>query len=599
MPKVAVKIGVKYNFPIGIAYVSSAMKRVGFNVKTLNPNHTEENIDQIIAREILENNINVVLTGGLSGQYNSVKNVVDAVKTAKPDVAIIVGGGLVSAEPDIAMQALEYADVGVIGEGEITTAELCTALENNSSLDNIPGIVYKNSDGKLKINKPRAEIQDLDNLPFPDYDGFDIKNYLKLPSETFAGISGGNTFFCLSARSCPYQCTFCFHTLGRKYRTRSIENVLMEIKLLYDKYGINQIILEDELFAHNKERVRIFSDRMKLMNISWVGNFRIDEVDEELIKIIKNSTCKQMFFGLENVNNYILKSMRKNLTVEVIEKKLKMVYDAKIPFGGNLLFGDSEDTLDTCRNNIAWYKAHPEYNLALVNIGTYPGTILYKKAVKEGKIKDREQFLKNGCPIINISKMTDSEYAILQQEILGAASGFPLNNQKLLAFPRHTKHAAISGNCRRCNSEVAVSDVVLLTNDYSYIYCPKCGAKHRSDLPEELQEILFDNLRTLLEREQKIAIWGVQPCTYALFNNSEIFANKFITFIDSNQGRQFMKITRCKKQIFPPAILQDEQFDCVIFCYPHLYSNYVDLVKNQYPIVKNFVNILDLMYFPH
>jgi radical SAM superfamily enzyme YgiQ (UPF0313 family) len=599
MPRVAVKIGVKYSFPIGIAYISSAMKQAGFNIRTLNPNHTEESMDNILAREILGNNINVVLTGGLSGQYNSVKNVVDYAKMIKPDITTIVGGGLISAEPDIAMKALGNADFGVIGEGEITIVELCNALENNLALDGISGIIYRNFGGKLKLNKARSEINNIDDLLFPDYDGFDIKSYLKLPSETFFGASGGKTFFCLSARSCPYQCTFCFHTLGRKYRTRSIENVLDEIKLLHDKYDIQQIVLEDELFAQNKERVRIFSERMRYMNISWVGTFRIDQVDEELLEIIKKSTCKQMFFGLESVNNHILKSMRKNLTLEVIEKNLKMVYNAKIPFGGNLLFGDMEDTLETCRNNLAWYKAHPEYNVSLVNIVTYPGTTLYKYAVKEGKIKDKIQFLKDGCPIINISKMTDPEYAILQQEMLGLAAGFSLNNQKLLAFPPETKHAAISGNCRRCNAEVSVNDVLFLTTDYSYIYCPKCGAKHRSDLPKELQEILFDNMRILIEQKQTIAIWGIQPYTWDIFNNSAIFANESITFIDNNQGKQFLKITRRKKPVLSPQILQTEQFECVIFCYPHLYLNYADLVKNQYPKVKKFIDILDLMYFSH
>ena len=596
MPKIAVKIGVKYSFPIGIAYVSSVMKQSGFNVKTLNPNHSEESIDKILAREILENNIDVVLTGGLSGQYNSIKNVIAAAKKLKPSVKIIVGGGIISAEPDIAMQALEYADFGVIGEGEITIVELCKTLENNTSLDNISGIIYRiEESGRYIINKLRPEISDLDGLPFPDYDGFDMETYLKFTSETFFGGSGDKTFFCLSARSCPYQCTFCFHTLGKKYRTRSIESVLDEIKLLHDKYKIEQIVFEDELFAHNKERVRIFSDKLKEMNIYWLGTFRIDEVDEELLEIIKNGTCKQMFFGLESVNNHILKSMRKNLTIEQIEKKLKMVYDAQIPFGGNLLFGDTEDTLETCRNNLAWYNTHSEYNLSLLNITVYPGTVLYGKAVKEGKIKDRIQFLKDGCPIINISKMTDSEYAILQQEILSAGIGFPLNNQKLLAFPPQTKHAAISGNCRKCSAEVSVNDVLLLTTDYSYIYCPKCGAKHRTDLPKELQKIFFNNLTILLEHKQKIAIWGVQPYTLEMFQNSEIFENDSITFIDSNHGKQSLKITKREKRIFPPQILRTEYFDCVIFCYPHLYLNYTDLVKNQYPGIQVFVDILDLM----
>lgn len=129
MPKSVQEIGCSYTFPVGIAYISAAMKEAGFNVFNLNLNHIEGKINDIISYEIIKNKIDVIMTGGLSGQYKALKTIVDCVHCNFPLVKIIVGGGIVTAEPKIAMTALEYADIGVIGEGEKTSVDLCNTLE--------------------------------------------------------------------------------------------------------------------------------------------------------------------------------------------------------------------------------------------------------------------------------------------------------------------------------------------------------------------------------------------------------------------------------------------------------------------------------------
>lgn len=95
----------------------------------------------------------------------------------------IVGGGLVTAEPDVAMRALKYADYGVIGEGEITVCELADALEHGASPDGVDGLIFKR-DGQYVITAPREEIADIDSIPWPDYEGFELDKYLELPPRT-------------------------------------------------------------------------------------------------------------------------------------------------------------------------------------------------------------------------------------------------------------------------------------------------------------------------------------------------------------------------------------------------------------------------------
>ncbi|MDR1592219.1 MAG: cobalamin-dependent protein [Prevotellaceae bacterium] len=142
MPVMVDNDSMWYQFPYGFGLVSSALKASGRNVFTLNINYKTD-IDKLIRESIIKNHIDVVLTGGISGQYSVIKYVLDTCKECSPDIITIVGGGIITADPVVAMMALETADYGVIGEGEVTVNELAFALENGNEIDSVPGIILK------------------------------------------------------------------------------------------------------------------------------------------------------------------------------------------------------------------------------------------------------------------------------------------------------------------------------------------------------------------------------------------------------------------------------------------------------------------------
>ena len=353
MPRLVKNVGESYNFPLGIAYISSSLKQAEFNVYTLNLNHVKGEIHRIIQQFIIEKKIDIVLTGGLSFQYNSVKDIVDAAYNCSKKVKIIVGGGLITGGPKVAMTALEHVDVGIIGEGELTVVELAKALENEGDLHNINGLIF-NENGEYILTEKRKEIMDLDTIPIPDYEGFNLDKYLDIPPMSILNVQTERAAFMIGSRSCPYQCTFCFHTVGKIYRQRPIESVLKEIKYLKDKYNIKLIRMSDELFARKKDRLKIFTQKMKEWDLKFTAYFRVDDIDEELIEIMKDSTCCSMDLGLESADNRILKSMRKHITIEQTEKALKLIYDAGLPTTGNFIFGDIEETFETAMNTLDW-----------------------------------------------------------------------------------------------------------------------------------------------------------------------------------------------------------------------------------------------------
>jgi anaerobic magnesium-protoporphyrin IX monomethyl ester cyclase len=419
MPRLIQDIGDGYSFTLGIVYISSSMKKAGYNVTAINLNHHQGAVDEIIKREIESNKIDVLATGGLSYQYNTVKSVIAAAKLAKSGIITIVGGGIISGDAEPAMRALEYADYGVIGEGEVTINELCRALECGEDVSKINGIIYK-TDHAYKITMPRKELENIDVIPWPDYQGFEIDKYLRSLPPGISGLNRRNTVFMLASRSCPYNCTFCFHTAGRKYRQRSLDDFFAELDHLVSKYNIEFICLADELFARDIKRVKEFCARIKHYNIRWWAQFRVDDITPELLAILKDGRCEVMSFGLESADNRVLKSMRKGTTVEQIERTLKLVYDSGISIEGAFIFGDIAETVETANNTLKWWREHSEYRITLNLITVYPGSFLYKYACEKNIIKDKVKFLRDGCPQINVSKLTDRELSELIKHFMDA-----------------------------------------------------------------------------------------------------------------------------------------------------------------------------------
>lgn len=247
MPRIVNKVGDGYSFPLGLPYVSASLKKAGFQIYTFNLNHHAGEVEDLMREQIREHEIDVVMTGGLSFQYYPIKQLVDAVKSVDADIPVFVGGGLITGDPEAAMKALEVCTAGIIGEGEITDVELCRALEEGRPLEEVDGLIIQKADGTYFTTPERKEIENIDEIPWPDYDGFELeKSFNETPG--VSGMNSTRTIFMLGSRSCPYQCSFCFHTVGRKYRQRSLDNFFEELDYNVKKYHINYVCVADELF---------------------------------------------------------------------------------------------------------------------------------------------------------------------------------------------------------------------------------------------------------------------------------------------------------------------------------------------------------------
>lgn len=157
MPRIVNQVGDGYSFPLGLPYISASMKKAGFHVFTCNLNHCAGKVEDIIAEQIRQHHIDVVLTGGLSFQYYPIKQLLDAVKRVDSKIPVFVGGGLITGDPEAAMAALEGCTAGIIGEGEVTDVELCRALEEGHPLEEVDGLIITMPDGSY-YRTPEREL---------------------------------------------------------------------------------------------------------------------------------------------------------------------------------------------------------------------------------------------------------------------------------------------------------------------------------------------------------------------------------------------------------------------------------------------------------
>jgi radical SAM superfamily enzyme YgiQ (UPF0313 family) len=414
-----------YIMPLGLLYVSSSLKQSGLaNVFTANLNHIDGECFDILKEKIETHHIDMIGTGGISGQYPEIVPVFKMAKQIKPTIFSIVGGGIITSDAETAMEALEVADYGIIGEGEFTVPELIHALAVGKPVDGIPGLIYLKN-GEYHKTARRKEIQHLDTIPFPDYLSFDYDKYLETNGEVEKEIKFTPVAI-IGGRSCKYNCTFCFHPTGSSYRQRSLDSIFAEIDFLLAHFNINYIALREELFASDEKRVTDFCCRAQKYDFVWSIQLRVDSVNQIIVNALKNSNCRYIFLGIESADNNILKHMRKQITIEQVEQALNMTIEAGLDTRSTIIIGDEYETKESAYRTLQWWQQNKRFSsISLDMIIAFPGSTLYKNACRSKKISDPVTFLKDGCPVINLSRyMNNKEFAELISEV-SECNGIP------------------------------------------------------------------------------------------------------------------------------------------------------------------------------
>ena len=424
------KPNYNYAFPLGLAYIFTSISNSKHNIECINLNHLNGSTEELLNKALNKKNYDIVCTGYMALGYATIEKILNTAKKHSSNPKIILGGSIITSEPKLIFNALK-PDYAIVGEGEITIIELLDSIENKSNLKNVNGIMFRENN-QIITTKPREIIADLDTIPFPKLEELGFLEFLENQSNdvNFNITDYPRPYAMLCSRGCPYQCTFCYHSLGFKYRERSIKNIIDELRIAIKKYNINSLSIFDDLFSINKERVYDFCKSIMELNketsreIDWSCQLSVNNVDKELLETIKQAGCKVVSFGFESYSQKVLNSMKKPITPEQIDKAIKLTREVGLGIQGAFIFGDTAETKETAKETLDFWKKNCEGQIRLFFIQPYPGSEIYKRCIERGIIKDKLDFIKNKISHTNwinmTDTMTDQEISDLKKEILEA-----------------------------------------------------------------------------------------------------------------------------------------------------------------------------------
>ncbi|MFH1403417.1 MAG: radical SAM protein [Candidatus Altiarchaeota archaeon] len=363
-------LGGRTYSPLGLAYMASVLEKNGFSVRILDfdvVGFDSKKLFEVIECEkprVIGVN---VLTSALPEAY-----LIVALIKSRFDIPIVLGGSHVTEVPEVVSDmGVEY---GIRGEGDYAFLRLCEHLiTGNAGLDEVGGLVL-NDGGSTTYSEP-VFVDGLDGLPNPAWHLLDMRKYL------FKTL--------MASRGCPFNCIFCADP-HCTVRHRCGENVLDEMRLLRDEYGVRRVDFSDSVFTLDKDWVYGLCDMMdrERLNLKWTCLTRVDCVDDDILSRMKDSGCFLIYFGVESGVEEIRFNSGKRITNDEIRHAFRYCRKIGVKTGSSAMFGFPGENIHQMRDTLRFIiELDPEYGVfSLPEL--MPGTRLFKTALSEGYATD-------------------------------------------------------------------------------------------------------------------------------------------------------------------------------------------------------------------
>ena len=359
--------------PMGLGLLAAILERKGYQVVVVDANALTLKPEDIIPYVA---DANIVGLTAMTPTINATISIAHHLKQANPDLTIILGGAHATLLPEETLGTAPEIDTIVRGEGEETIIELLQALEYKQPLDNISGISYRR-DGKVISTPARSTNVDLDSLPFLAYHLLPWRRYKPHPPHgralPFAAI--------ITSRGCPYKCSYCSKPIfGNKFRGQSPGRVIEELAYYKERFGIKEIAFYDDVFTLNKKRAYAIADEIikRELKIHWTCETRVNLVDKELLRHMKQAGCYSIAYGIESGSQEILNSLDKDISLEQAEEAVRLSQEVGLQTIGYFMIGSPGESPQTIRQTIQFAKKL-KLDFAQFAVTTpFPGTKLYK-----------------------------------------------------------------------------------------------------------------------------------------------------------------------------------------------------------------------------
>jgi radical SAM superfamily enzyme YgiQ (UPF0313 family) len=402
------------DFPSAFGYLSASLKAANHEVVACNPNNIIGFVDAptmlkaVLIKALQTHKPELVGMGGLCTDYKFFKDAITIVRSVDPTIKIVLGGNIVSNDAED-ITAILQPDYAVCGDGEEVIVQIANGEHPVKSII-------------------KAKPVDVDSLALPDYEPFGIKEMM----DDYSGATRllyrfsreyPRPYGIVTARNCPTtpSCSFCIdHGKKGKYQARTMLKIMEEIKIAYEKYKFNILIILDELFAVNKERMIEFcagvmaGKKLYGWDFDWMFQTHASaKLDLATLTLAKQAGCVSFSYGLESASPTVLASMHKKINPDDVATAIQLAHTAKVGFSANLIFGDVAETHDTFVESACFWMKHARD--AFVFMGTvipYPGSELFATMQARGFFKDKKEYYEHIHQLQpNMTNMSDVEWA--------------------------------------------------------------------------------------------------------------------------------------------------------------------------------------------
>jgi len=400
--------------PLGIAYLGAVAEKAGHQVTVIDC-QAEKLTYEAFRNRITKTPSDIIGVTSTTLLYKSAMHLITIAKQVQPQALTVLGGSHGTFWDENALNEYPSLDVVVRKEGEQTFMELLSRLQNKTSFDGVLGITFR-SEGKIVRNPDRPFLENLDSLPFPAHH--------LLPLDSLKRM-GKILFPLITSRGCVYWCDFCstVRMFGRGYRMRTPKNVVDEMQLVHDKYGVDQVTFYDDAFTVNRERVMKICEELhaRKLDMTWDCGTRVDMVDRELLKTMHSAGCFAVWLGVESGSETILGAMNKRIKLSQTRLAYKTANDVGLMTIANTVLGFPGETEQTAWETIRFIKELNPDDVGFYVATPYPGTPMYDQVKKNGwlRITDFDKYDTAGptfeTPWMSMDKLAEIRYKAYQQ----------------------------------------------------------------------------------------------------------------------------------------------------------------------------------------
>ncbi|MBU0675590.1 MAG: B12-binding domain-containing radical SAM protein [Proteobacteria bacterium] len=360
----------------GVTYIATVLYNAGYPVRIVDVRYAVDPLTE--AYQQIMDGTDVLGIATFEDNFPFVRELIDLIKTARPEMPVICGGSLVTSVPQIFLQYTRM-DIGVISEGELTILELMDSYRRGQwakELPHINGICYRAADGGHYRTPPRGQMADLDFLPRMRLDLWpQAADPRGLQPQIIASYS----------RGCKMDCGFCFRTTPQ-VTYKSPEKLAIELDWLKSQYQTEFVFFTDLTFNSEKTLTMEVCEVIGERNLRWTCLTKCANVDKEQLDAMRESGCDIALFGVESLGAKALQGVRKPTTENISIRAMDLSFAAGVRFGALLIVGLPGEEATSLNHMAEWAEEH-NHVTRVKYLSAMPGTAVYNQVIADGKIK--------------------------------------------------------------------------------------------------------------------------------------------------------------------------------------------------------------------